>query len=182
MSSDEERPAKRARIHFEDTIPVQVGGTDGDDPTTVFYVPRNLIRARSTFFNNAVPAACPNNGKTETVSLDAAAEKFSSYLHVLHTGEVLSLGIRGVYILAHRLGDFVSANLIMDKIFRNMKNRRMDPHTTEPSRYASVINQIYKSTTEGSPLRRIMSTYMAFAIKQSRFHDRVQGLGRQGSC
>ena len=89
-------------IHFEDSIPVRVADSKENDSAKMFYAPRNLIRARSTFFHTVVAAVSPTDSDDETVSVDCPPHTFSRYLHILCTGEVPKGSKVSLYLLVEK--------------------------------------------------------------------------------
>ena len=137
----------------------------------MLYVPSNLIRARSDIFHATVAAACPKGGKDEVVSIDSSPMSFSYHLHVLSTGEILEESAAAVYLLAVKLGDIVSSNLIMDEIFAILKCVTLQ----KAGGVRKAAAYAYKHAAKHSPLRHIVSTYAAFHISETEFEEEYKG-------
>lgn len=166
-----------------DPIVVHVG-----ENKTVFQIPQNLICVRSTFF----AAACSDRWNIESPKVvplpDDSPAVFSVYLQVLYTNQLVvertehddpcdMTWTRSVqtYVLADKLGDRISMNLIMTEMVRQLRDRTVEvngAHLGQAVRYAYD-----HSSTATSPLRRVFVDYTVHFMSTSDLDRLVQKMG-----
>ncbi|KAK3691467.1 hypothetical protein LTR37_018664 [Vermiconidia calcicola] len=147
---------KRKRFQFEESIEVLVGNNE-----VKFTVPQDLICERSSFFKSACSETW-NASKQPIELTDADPQTFSEYLKCVYQsafsehGESKPMRCRfRLYILADKLGDLVSANLVMDEIINCSDRISQIPDDL-------CIDLAMKSTPSNSPLRRLTRDYYVF--------------------
>lgn len=137
------------------------------------YVPKKLIIERSSYFRKGCEAT--EYAKHGYVNLTSTSlEEFSSYLHVLHFDEVgIEDGERNItdhlrwfrlvalYLLAERVGDPSSMNIIMDAMMQ-MTGRQSDLDLN-----SYFVVGVYTYTIDAShPLKRLV---VDLAVQTSSF-------------
>ncbi|KAK5717561.1 hypothetical protein LTR17_016004 [Elasticomyces elasticus] len=156
--ANEERPAKRTKLDFNDHIRVLVGPSKKE-----FVVHKDIITRRSPFFKAATSARW--NGTRPIELPDDKPKVFAEYLHCLYVGELqldqnvdpenpkLTLHLAcDVFVVADKLGDLTSMNLIIDAIVAWSDMVSYVPRVSDAC-YA------YGVTTHGSQLRRLFVEY-----------------------
>lgn len=163
----------------------QVKVVVGADKMT-FHVPKNLLCARSTFFN----AACSekwSEGPTTLIGLpDDDPALFSIYLQLLYTDRLVTEGDDAVeaggtqwitlmkaYVLADKLGDTKAANAVLDDILKQLKRCKIG---TGPSGIA--MQYAYDHTVNvTSPLRKMLVDYCLVRWKGGELLRIAQSMG-----
>jgi hypothetical protein len=73
-----------------------------------------------------------------------------------------------LYLLADKLNDTTTANLVMDEIIRVSEELGKIPNYPE-------VAQVYESTVAGSPLRRLCRDYYVYEAASSELEDIHEG-------
>ncbi|KAK5679878.1 hypothetical protein LTS10_007826 [Elasticomyces elasticus] len=154
--ANEERPAKRTKLDFNDHIRVLVGPSKKE-----FVVHKDIITRRSPFFKAATLARW--NGTRPIELPDDKPKVFAEYLHCLYVGsysmdstrsrtarkETVLIQAIDLYVLADKLGDLETANTVIDSIPGWSDELSWQP-TSRTTAHA------YAQTSEGSPLRSLL--------------------------
>jgi len=140
-----------------------------------FWVPRDLLRQSSKFFQAATrPEWDALRDDKHTVTIDFKDhELFEAYVHWLYEGTIpcpcsdLKEGkdhhfLAKLYVMAEELMDVKLKNAILD-IFAAL--------TTEVYPGAIVIKIIYEGTSAGSPARRLLADFCAHVANNNWLDD-----------
>jgi hypothetical protein len=136
----------------------------------IFTVPRKLLVRRSDFFATIRSPRWLNLCQSWAKPVDLIEEfpdTFTSYLHCVCWDSVVpNARMEGdvqrydhliqLYTLADRLLDFVTADLVIDKIVSSVHEQLLLPGLED-------IQLVYYTTPEGSPLRRLMVDYCVYS-------------------
>ena len=148
-----------SRLDFVETLHVVVGS---GDHRTSFVVHKDIISRRSPFFKAASSARWATD-KHKTIELpDDEPTVFSICLQAMYQNTVAAAKVEDppvhqhtfsplaeAYILADKLGDLTTCNLIVDEIIRYG-----DEHNTLPNE--STVKIVWEKSIENSPLRRLL--------------------------
>ncbi|KAK5717564.1 hypothetical protein LTR17_016007 [Elasticomyces elasticus] len=161
----ESPPAKRVKIDFSESIKVQVGASKKE-----FSVYRDATTSRSPFFKAAVADRWNVTGLDIAIELpDDKPEVFSNYLQCLYFDTVRHDGVSArafceVYILADKLGDLLSANLVITGFIKWSTAIHKIPGS-------SVARYVFANTPAGSQLRRMIVDYIVQEATDKMFSD-----------
>ncbi|KAK5701905.1 hypothetical protein LTR97_004723 [Elasticomyces elasticus] len=155
--ANEERPAKRAKLDFNDHVRVLVGPSKKE-----FVVHKDIVTRRSPFFKAATSARW--NGTKPIELPDDKPKVFAEYLHCLYVGD-LAFGSETVrasagelegaldfYIFANKMEDVKATNDAIDAIIKWSDNK----HVIPPLKH---VGYAYERTLDGSRLRRLLVDY-----------------------
>ena len=148
---------------FEEIVEVVVGNEE-----VKFAIPTDLISNRSKFFKSACSERWNVDGKPIQLA-DEDPQTFGHYLKCVYENEVKVednkyIPLVSLYVLADKLGDFRSANIVIDHIMR-----RSDETNSVPSK--STITAVMERTVEKSPLRRLMIDFYVHEAAETFFQD-----------
>jgi hypothetical protein len=153
IDAHREPPPKRQRIDFIEQLKVLVG-----PDKTAFYMPKNVIVARSPFFMAAADKKWESSGATKDIELkDEDPKIFANSLQcVYHQDPELDVDSSSLFLIAFKtyimtdtFGDLRSANIIADYIIKLVKDRQHLP-------CGSVLFLAFEQTHLQSPLRRLI--------------------------
>ena len=86
-----------------------------------------------------------------------------------YTGTYFFKGLCTLYLLADKLNDSTTANLVMDEIIRLSEEFQEIPNYPD-------VNKVYESTVAGSPLRRLCRDYYMCEVSPSELEDIHKGV------
>jgi hypothetical protein len=163
---------------------VLVGATSDQQSSTVYH---DIATKRSDFFRVARSSRW-TDPKKPTELVDDQPSAFHAYLHCLYFDEKVFLGrkteahaadnsndnsssssqvgetmrfVLDLYILADKLLDPTTANIVMDKIIRHLEKKHWTlDHTT--------VVHVYASTADGSLLRNVVRDWYIQDLKENR--------------
>ncbi|KAK4493950.1 hypothetical protein PRZ48_015136 [Zasmidium cellare] len=161
-SSD--RPRKKMMLDFRQQIKIMVKGRSGHYEH--YQVPANIAKARSAFIRE-------HCGTNSTMVIEEERPWLvRPYLHLICTDQIVlssdeeALNARSkceltiaLYMLAQKLGDAVSANLIIDHLSTLL----------DSGLPVELIPLVYDRQEAGSPLRRLFVNYVAETMSAGRF-------------
>ncbi|KAK5710624.1 hypothetical protein LTR17_018799 [Elasticomyces elasticus] len=144
------------RSDFAEQVTVVVG-----PERECFIVHKHLICRSSAFFKAATSLEWQNNNKKSIELPDDDPKIFGAYLLSLYTTTITPQAkeaadlwdeLAMLYVLADKLRDLKTANLILEQIMTiSDQHKRIAGNKT--------ITKIYANTTDGSPLRRLVVDY-----------------------
>ncbi|KAK5124927.1 hypothetical protein LTR85_001117 [Meristemomyces frigidus] len=175
-TSDFSPPTKKVKYNFLETIVVLVG-----QDKTAFTVHKDIICERSPFFRAACAARWQDSDAERDVKLiDDDPEVFTLYLQCVYResatvdlaeakvevatkhnvdecpeSDAVFAILAEAYILADKLGDTRSCNLIIDEYISCSDQLGCIPTTVD-------IMPVYENTPSGSPLRALTVDYYLF--------------------
>ncbi|KAK3691468.1 hypothetical protein LTR37_018665 [Vermiconidia calcicola] len=167
------RPRKKMKPDFFKTIQVLVGSEK-----SCFVVYKDTITRRSPFFDAACKKHWNQSEDAKPIELpDDDPEIFTDYLQTLYGDKVQAedadedhgfLALAKAYILADKLGDLQSANLIIDKITIHRR-------TTSAIPGVQSIVTAFERASESSPLRRLLvNIYIDVSDPEYKFMEDEQ--------
>ncbi|KAK5724471.1 hypothetical protein LTR15_004516 [Elasticomyces elasticus] len=171
--ADTEPPTKRRRVDFSETLCVLVG-----EDKKAFTVHKDIITTRSPYFSAAASARWNSaSHKDITLAHDKPAI-FSEYLQCLYLSIVetdgkLETDIFDLYLLADKLGDLVSANVVMDCIINWYAVDDVIPTV-------KAIGHVFDNTAPESKLRRSMVDYWVHESNSDAFVEAVTEAAKLG--
>ncbi|KAK4901530.1 hypothetical protein LTR27_001302 [Elasticomyces elasticus] len=146
-----DRPMKRLKVSFTETIEVHVG-----QAKTKMYIHPSMISSLSPFFDAALKRWKENG---EPIIIDDESALFTAYLECLYAQSVTIIEEEEprdevarqlkLYIFADKMGDLTTANTVIDRIAFVLF-----------SYYSLVLEDLletWESTPPTSPLRRLTS-------------------------
>ena len=148
---------------------IQVQCAEGEDP---FFVPKSLVIPRSKFFAeecNDRPWDVPVDVSSH--SRGGGEENFEAYLELLYTGDVEYPGatdaagwraIVDLYIMAGRLKDSKSVNMVLDKIVEALQ---------EYGLCSAMIDSIYDGVDLQSNLSRLLVDFTTTCMTLESLED-----------
>ena len=128
-----------------------------------FVVHKDLIVSRSPFFEAAAAQRWASSECTQPIELPVDKPNvFADYLHCLYLGRIKTpedesdypsrsaylVHTLDLYVLADKLGDLTSANIVIDHVMALNKAKLWVPPLT-------VARHAFEHTAVGSPLRRL---------------------------
>ncbi|KAF1973566.1 hypothetical protein BU23DRAFT_132900 [Bimuria novae-zelandiae CBS 107.79] len=169
-------PTIKVIVNYEDE---QDGQTEKTDSFTQleqhakaeprqFYVPRDLLRASSKFFQAATKCEWDaSRDDKHTISIVSDGDAFNSYVHWLYLGTIprvaeddVPLGfdtpfLATLYVLGEQLKDAVFKNAVLETIVHMALTNLVIPS-------GEAVRVIYRGTSEGSPARRLIADFCSY--------------------
>jgi hypothetical protein len=156
--------ANGSRFNFKDTFEVLTGKGPNEQRFTVH---RELFTRRSSF-TEAASSSRWNSGNTKPVDLtEHEPEVFASYMQCVYLGSVTEPEVPelvdgyyfgaliALYLLADKLQDIITMNLVVDEILRVSGELLKLPCEFE-------LTMVYESTVAGNPLRKLCRDYYVY--------------------
>jgi hypothetical protein len=131
-------------------------------------VAKDLLCSRFSFFTAACAKQWQEHPETPILLPDDDPEVFAFYLEVLyrdehfvstaikHLADVDVPAIIQTWVLADKLGDHISANIVMDYLFN--RARRCSAIVT--AGIAQTLQYTYEHTIDASPLRQLLCDFL----------------------
>ncbi|KAK4901535.1 hypothetical protein LTR27_001307 [Elasticomyces elasticus] len=168
--ADDTPPAKRVKLDFSQHVRVLVGPKKQE-----FVVHKDVIIPRSGFFKAAVSSRWSAGGDGKSVKLgDEDPLVFAKYLECLYTSTVhMDDAVSDqreaieLYVLADKLGDLKSANIIIDRIMAWIDQTEIIPGV-------SCVAYALANSTEKSQLRRLLVDYYVHECDGKAFEEATQ--------
>lgn len=152
-----------SRFNFDETFEVLTGEKPNQK---CFTVHRQPFIERSKFLEAATSSRWASSTKKPVDLTDHEPEAFASYMQCVyhgsvvvpelpkHAGRFCLEGLVTLYLLADKLNDFITTNLVTDEIIRMSEELREIPNM-------ACVTLAFNSTVVGSPLRRLCRDYYA---------------------
>lgn len=152
-----------SRFNFDETFEVLTG----EEPNQkCFTVHRQPFTERSKFLEAATSSRWASGTNKPVDLTEHEPEVFTSYMQCVYHGSVTvpelhryaGLGcledLITLYLLADKLNDFITTNLVADEIIRMSEEVQRVPNST-------CVTLAFESTVVASPLRRLCRDYYA---------------------
>lgn len=163
--------AKSFALAFSGTFEVIVGK---GAQSRLFVLHKTIMLSRSPFFEVATSARWRTASSGPVALPDEHADIFELYLQFAYEGRVAYIHeepgtwddakteeafthMVTIYILADKLGDILTANLIIDELISIVEATKLLPSPR-------VEKLVYKRTSASSPLRRLLVLYLVHEV------------------